>query len=610
MNCWVVKVAAIVVVLLPALGLADNVSAADHGVTKDATDGIVAAPARSPMHREGFSFLHTYESTGRYWLGLEKAGLLRATNGVRFVNSPWSDERQRFNEVARPDGPLWQILERRKCHFIIDRVVGGSMYSPYTFDGQLIDRYKALLGERFLGGQVHEPASNTCSDWYRFTNASKEYASKPIDPQDPVLRNYLHWNDVEHWLDYGTLDDYAGQVHYGPPADFWREVISKAKRHAARVNDRFAYCEGSEYGRFAWHLLYKYGANACLAEVGVWASSQTPFMIAALRGAAKAAGKPWGIVYTAWGPTGGTCFIPIEDNSWRVTKKVLDDSKWPVGPELGCSTALQRRIFFHAYLSGAYTLQEEWGAECNLLSWDEGTLSSSGEVVRDLLDFQKAHPDVGEPYTPIALVLDANVPPPRDNPTWNVNLCQHLFRYTDADNKNASRPDAGSAEVPCYPPCALPEVFDVVSSDAPESLWKSYKEIIPVETSQVPAGAKPCRSEEVYGRLADAVERLSPFARSTHLPMQINRRNSDGAWIVALYNPWGAARGDVYGTGSILDQQCAISDRIQAKFPLASVKVIHAWPESSTTLLQGNDVHVTLGPGGTLVLEIAENNKE
>lgn len=606
MDCWVVKISAIVILLLPALGRADNASATEHGARENPTDVFNAATEQIPTHREGFSFLHTYESTGRYWLGLEKAGLLRPTNGIRLVNSPWSDERHRFNEVARPGGPLWQVLEQRKCNFVVDRVVGGSMYSPYAFDGQLIDRYTALLGDRFLGGQVHEPGSNTCSDWYRFTNASKEYASKPIDPQDPVLRDYFHWNDVEHWLDYGTLDDYAGRVRYNTPASFWREVVSKGRQHAARFNGRFAYCEGSEYGRFAWHLFYKCGATSCLAEVGVWASSQTPLMIAALRGAAKAAGKPWGVVYTAWGPGGGTSFIPVQDNSWRITKKALNDSKWPVGPELGCSTAMQRRVLFHAYLSGAHTLQEEWGAEYNLLAWDEGTLSSSGKVTRDLLDFQDGHPDVGEPYTPIALVVDATVPPPRDNPIWNVNLCQQLFRYADADNKNASRPGAGTPEVGCYPPCALPEVFDVVPSDAPESLWRSYTEIIPVETSQVPASAKPCRSEEVYGRLADAVERLSPFARLTHLPMQINCRASDRTWIVALYNPWGAVRGDVYDTGSILDEGCAIEDIVQSKFAIASVRVIHAWPSSSGTLLEGGNIHVKVGPGGTLVLQITQ----
>ena len=200
--------------------------------------------------------------------------------------------------------------------------------------------------------------------------------------------------------------------------------------------------------------------------------------------------------------------------------------------------------------------------------------------------------------------MDAAVPPPDEAP-WQKTLSK-LFEYAEADKANAARKDSGKDEVGCYPPCALPEIFDVVPSDAPAELWKSYQEIIPVGSSQIPPGAKACPTEEVYDRLANAVQKLSPFERSTHLSMQINRRKSDGAWIVALYNPWGAVRGDTANTGSVLNEQCAINDVLRPKFAVQSVRVLHAWPSSSTASLQGEAIRATVGPGGTLVLEITE----
>jgi hypothetical protein len=562
-----------------------------------------SASASLPIRRrETFSFLHTYESTGRYWRGLEKAGLIRPTNGIRLVNSPWGNDIYRFNTVAKIGGDLEKILQQRKCHFIVDRVVGGSQYCPYPFDLSLVDHYQAMLGDKLLGGQVHETVCNTHNDWGRFVKANQKFATEPINPDE--LRKYFTDQDAEHWLEYGTLDDYAGHVHFNSPETLWKEIERLGKKQAARFHGRFSYCEGSQHGRFAWHIFYKFGANYCIAEVGPWASNQTQLAILSLRGAAKAAGKPWGVFFAPWGPQGCTCFIPPKEISWHVPEKMLIDSGWPIGPQYGCSSAMQRRIFFHTYLAGAHTLHEEWGAEDNLLNWDEGTLSSYGKVTRDFLDFQDAHPDVGEPFTPVALVRDASLPPP-DESAWR-DVLDKLFRGAEADKIAALQENSGGAEMACYPPCALPEVFDIVPSDAPAEVWKDYRDIIPVGVSSLPSGVQACSPGEVYDRLAGAVQKHSPFARSTHLPMQINHRRSDGAWIVALYNPWGAVRGDVEQTGSILNEACAIHDILKPKFAVASMKTLHAWPASSKATLQGEDIQVTVGPGGVLILEISE----
>ena len=547
-----------------------------------------AAGRPRPPARPGFSFLHSYESSGRYWKGIEKAGLLRPTNGVRLVHSPFGDEDgRRFNAVAAVGGPLHAILRDRRPWFVVDRVVGGAPYHTYDFDAALIAEYAKLLGDRFLGGQVHEVLSNVHNDWGRFQAADAEKSARPIDRE--AFKAYFDWSDQSRWLEYGTLDDYHGRTRPADARAFWAEAEHAARRQGARFGGRFSYAEGTGRGELAWPAFYRFGAAACFVEVGPWASAQTQFSIASARGAARAAGRPWGVFYAPWGPVGCTSWVEPSESSWRAPRASLDASGWPVGPDKGPSSAFQRRTFFHAYLSGAYTLHEEWGAEDNLSDIDSGVLSSYGKVTRDLLDFQDSNPDIGEPYTPIALVAEAVLPP---NSGAFAGVKAALFSASDFDEAQAGRPSANVAEAACYPGMALPEVFDVVPGDAPAALLQGYAAVIPAAAA------------DAAERLRGAIERLCPFRRASTMPLQVNRRDSDGAWILGLYNPWGAVRGDVEGTGSVLDPGCRRSDVVSATPGIRDVRVLHAWPEGTTASLRGRAVECEVGPGGTLILEV------
>jgi hypothetical protein len=566
-----------------------GMSAAAVGVGWAASGVAKAAPGRPSLPgRDGFSFLHSYESTGRYWKGIEKAGLVRPTNGVRLVHSPFGDDdSRRFNAVAAVGGPLHAILADRKPWFVVDRVCGGSPYHAYDFDKALIEEYVGLLGERLLGGQVHEVLSNTHNDWRRFQTADAEKSAGPIDPKD--FKDYFNWSDQARWLEYGTLDDYRGRARPTDEKGFWAEAERNVKRQGDRFGGRFSYAEGTGHGELAWSAFYRFGAASCFVEVGPWASARTQFSIAVARGAARAAGRPWGVFFAPWGPDGCTSWVEPSESSWRAPRESLDQSGWPVGPDKGPSSAFQRRSFFHAYLSGAHTLHEEWGAEDNLSDIDAGVLSSYGKVTRDLLDFQDAHPDVGEPFTPIAMVAESVLPPNAGE--W-AGVKQALFAPSAFDEAQAARPSANNAEAVCYPAMALPEVFDVIPSDAPAALLAGYETVIPASAS------------DAADRLREAVARLCPFRRETTLSMQVNRRAADGAWILALYNPWGAVRGDVEATGSVLDPACRQRDVIAAKPGVQSARVLHAWPEGTTAKLQDGAVACDVGPGGTLILEV------
>ncbi len=547
------------------------------------------AAQRARSSRRFFSFLHSYEATGRYWHGLAKTGLLRPTTGVRLVNSPWGDDSRRFNTVARRNGELHGILKQRRCPFIVDRVVGGSIFLDYDFDDRLIKHYTAMLGDKFLGGQVHEPISNVHNDWKRIVTANPKFKEDPVLADE--LRDYFAAENATHWLDYGTVDDFAGRPCPKDEPQFWREITRAVRRQAARFGSRFSYCEGSKHGELVWHAFYKLGARYGLAEVGPWASQQSQFAIASLRGAARAAGKPWGVFFAPWGPRGCTSFVPESDWSWQCPKKFFDALNWPVDANSGPSTALQRRIFFHTYLSGAWTLHEEWGAEGNLTHWESARLSSNGRVTRDFLDFQEQHPDMGEPYTPLALALDPHMPA-RDAEIW-ANLKAALFQPDATGHAYAARKTSHSLETGCYAPCVIPEVFDIVPADAPHQVWNNYREVIKV-------GSTKFSPDQVVALARE----LSPFELKAHLPMQINRRQRDGAWIVGLYNPWGAKRGDVEQIGSILDTGCAVRAVLRPKFRMSAIRVLHGWPGGSTASQHGGEIEATIGAGGTLVLAV------
>lgn len=550
----------------------------------------------------GFTFLHSYEGTGRYWKGLERAGLIRSGNGIRLVQTPiGNDDSRRFNVAARKGGPLHAILAERKCHFIVDRIVGGSPYLDYPFDRGLIAHYADMLGEKFMGGQLHETLSNAHNDWNRLKKATPPDAlAQALNPE--LLKGGIDDKGPNTWLEYATLEQYAGRPYPDTPESFWGAVEWGAKRNIDRFGGHFSYAEGSHYGLLVWHHFYAMGASHCLAEVGPWASDNSQLAIASVRGAAKAAGRPWGVFYAPWGPDGCTCFVPHQDISWQIPADGHGDYNWPVGPDKGPSSALQRRIFFHSYLAGANTLHEEWGVECNLLDWEQGTLSSYGRATKEFLDFVEANPDVGKPHVPLALVLNHAAPQP-DGAVWEA-LATALTQPGTADAALAAQSGSGAAEAACYPPWAVAELFDIVPADAPASTWKSYKEILGIGTAPLPEGVAAIPQEEQIARVLDAAHRLAPVRRASHMPMQINFRESDGAWIVALYNPWGAVRGNIDGTGSALDGRCAQDDSLTANFPVGALRVLYAWPESSAARVEEDALLVTVGPGGSIVLAL------
>ena len=103
-------------------------------------------------------FFHVYNED--CYKGLEKNGLLNKDTGFKIQHAFSVPERLKFNEFAKTGSTLYNIIKENKIPFYVDRIAGGVTWHNYNFDKNLIDEYKSILGDWFLGFQLHESGSN------------------------------------------------------------------------------------------------------------------------------------------------------------------------------------------------------------------------------------------------------------------------------------------------------------------------------------------------------------------------------------------------------------------------------------------------------------------
>ena len=111
---------------------------------------------------------------------------------------------------------------------------------------------------------------------------------------------------------------------------------------------------------------------------------------------------------------------------------------------------------------------------------------------------------------------------------------------------------------------------------------------------------------ELPAEVRKVAHELTPFHHRSSMPFQINFRPRDGAWYLALYNPWGARRGNIMGQGALLDEGCRQTDRMHAaRGAIASCDVVYRWPVSTSAQLVDGQVEASVGPGGVLICQVA-----
>ena len=109
-----------------------------------------------------FTYYHCYMP--QTWEAQERCGLIDEHAGVRFVEAVTLPEELKFNRLAAEGTPFYRLMCEQRLPMYIDRLQGGVYMENYAYDQALVNRYRELLGERFIGFQMHEFMSNFAND--------------------------------------------------------------------------------------------------------------------------------------------------------------------------------------------------------------------------------------------------------------------------------------------------------------------------------------------------------------------------------------------------------------------------------------------------------------
>ena len=367
---------------------------------------------------EKFTYFHCYAED--LWEGYEKNGLLRNSFGIRFMQCIRLPEELKFNELAKKDGKLYNYVKEHNCAFYVDRLQGGTFMQDYEYDRDLIAEYERLLGDKFLGFQMHEWLSNYKTEiHWKLTDLpenewTEENIEKVIREKFPLPWLFLEAMTAKELAFYGKPEN---------PRQFYDNMTDVYKKRAKK----FPLVPCSSY-----HMMYPFeaenGAKVIMPEVGAQIPGMRVQMCYA-RGICDAYGITLGAYYEPWGGDPfTTCSYSADGKNEWLNRGSKTFPFVPGGPNGGSSRSMQWRIHLYAYLSGAKMISEEWGGYNTFKDRETYELSEYGLVKKKFLDFVDKYPNIGEKLAPIAAVVSNDLL--CYSTYWNVeNESKELFGY-------------------------------------------------------------------------------------------------------------------------------------------------------------------------------------
>ena len=355
-------------------------------------------------------FFHVYNED--CFVGLEKNGLINRDTGFKIQQS-WSvPEHLLFNRFAAKDTRLYRMIKEGNYPFYVDRLAGGATWYPYAYDKALIHEYKEMLGEWFLGFQVHESGSNLRkSDWGLLRQLGDgPYDLDTLHKHMMSGRRYTPEGMLLYDVNFGDAYHYSKKTYAKTHEEFLVEMREMYERCMSYVDDAVITAD-SYY--LATKMQHEVGVRNFMPEVGC----QIPFMrvaVALARGMAKATGKTWGTYYECWRTTPGygstmPCFNDDPVNEWYVRQEMVGDNFSDYGKNGGSSRLLQNRIYYYSLMAGAQYLAEEWGLNCSYSDMKEYTLSEYGIIKKNFIN-NALHMRGMEAKIPFAIVLPNRYP--------------------------------------------------------------------------------------------------------------------------------------------------------------------------------------------------------
>ena len=381
-------------------------------------------------------FFHVYNE--KYFEGLVKNGLINKDTGFKIQHVFAMPEELKFNALAAKGGRLHSLIKENRYPFYVDRIAGGCTYHWYEFDRELIREYGELLGDWFLGFQLHESASNRRQNWDRIRKTMG--SDGPYDPEElkaKMRSSYAVTPAGEYLpaLSQGSPEEHAPLRYAETPEAFIEEVRQMFQNRQRDTEGFILPCDS--YYLFT-RMQDQLGMRTFMPEVG-WQIPHMRIAVALSRGIAQARGKLWGTYYETWIGTveegySMPCYNNEPGNEWYLTQETHPDDFTTQGANGGSSRLLQKRIYYYSFMSGADYLAEEWGLNCSYSNMKTFELSEYGLAKKEFIDFTQQMPNV-KAKIPFAIVL------PRD--------------YECVEIVEPHRPDLYEVHRECYMDCPL-----------------------------------------------------------------------------------------------------------------------------------------------------------
>ncbi len=562
-----------------------------------------------------FRFIHTY--TEDSFPGLFEKGLWREGDGLKLMHKNYLPKERSFNEIAKVGGLLYNRIKELNCPFYIDRFQGGIPFPySYNYDKNLLDEYKNMLGDKFLGFQMHEWVSNFESENKRVLEAENKWIAEH-GSLDGFWEHYIEavkTDSMALFVEAWSVEEWSKMSHPENTAEFMEYVYKLWK---LRSEQTCCPMFPADSGYLAPKIEIEMGAKILLPEVG-WQIEGTRVQIAYNRGMAKNAKIPWGVYYECWGFNQGSpdkLTIPYSlntfDNEWTENNLHMEVIERTHGnPENGGSSrSLQERMWVYSYFSGAEYMGEEYGVCNTFRNLTDFELSEYGLVKKKFLDFTQKYPNLGKTYTPIAIVLPAELP------LYTFEAVENYLGYTlnEKDSalaeiirtikktinklfyKKAQDYDWIGRDAHCMQNTDYPDVFDIIHANMQES-FAEYDYIIDL-TGDLDF-AKNYTNIITVDELNDVLAKLLPCRLTETLHTVFNRTES--GWFVFVANNNGVIRS--VDAGEYAQENSTVVSQIISKDNNKITKL----EGSGELCFNGGNSQISLGAGQWLILEIQE----
>ena len=332
-------------------------------------------------------FFHVYNEDS--FKGLEKNGLINRDTGFKIQHCFAVPEQRLFNGYAARGTRLYEMIKADKIPFYVDRIAGGITWYPYEFDKALINDYRQMLGDWFMGFQLHESGSNfRKNDWARLRiHGDGPYDIEMLDREYYCSELGTLGGKRLHRFAHEGIEYFASRKYAVTYREFLTEFKELFERRMAETENCIIPCD-SFY--LAAKLQHEVGMRTFMPEVG----SQIPLMrvaVASARGMASATGKTWGTYYECWRKTPGygytmPCFNSDLSNEWYLTQQTHADDFTTHGKNGGSSRLLQNRIYYYTLMAGADYMSEEWGLNCSYSDMNTFELSDYGLLKKNFIN--------------------------------------------------------------------------------------------------------------------------------------------------------------------------------------------------------------------------------